>query len=405
MIFIMKRPAKATYFLAMVSQLLSHLIMSSEVSHQDCLVFASRSQHWWNRTVPGERTYSPCMSRQSSYLFPFSYVPYLNLSALGPYTQMVSTVGPAQRSDLVFFWHRAKLLNRWSCSVPHIDWVFKSYCKDVLRRPINQVEVKVITKAWGIKNSVRVWGDFPWFDRFVEGQRVRHSHGSLIHAVDEACIEVVALFLRLSLKLKNWRCQKRLLSILFALLIAILLPKQSLNILTLVCFNLHIFRQIHISILLSPLQNLLLQNTVVVTQIQLIPRLLIWVFRLRIWLTDRFILDIVLASQSALPDVPQNWVLGGLRAENVGERLLWRGILGVLVVLSENRSCLAKGHGVETTLIQYVPLKIWPSLILVLLNFLKFKFTLIRFWNLKNGLWVPRLSSRDVAISTRMFKD
>ena len=71
--------------------------------------------------------------------------------------------------------------------------------------------------------------------------------------------------------------------------------EQSLDIKALFICDLNVFREVDAGISLSSLEDLLLKHTVIVGQILLVSRVLIWVLGLRLWLTVTLICILVLS--------------------------------------------------------------------------------------------------------------
>lgn len=64
---------------------------------------------------------------------------------------MLTSVAPANASDLVVVWNLKQLFHLRSAGAPDIDSPIKPDCQHVLAVPVDEVQVEVILQLRGIK--------------------------------------------------------------------------------------------------------------------------------------------------------------------------------------------------------------------------------------------------------------
>jgi len=147
--------------------------MCAEVSDENRFVLTSGCNNWGHLIVPGKWANSCLMAVKVAHLFFGMNVPYMQLTWLCAYTEMVSAFGPCEWGNLLIISKVAELKNGWSRGVPNIYSALKGNCKNVLSWPINKVEVKVVHQVWSIQHPVWIRRNLSWLLNFFKmGNRI-----------------------------------------------------------------------------------------------------------------------------------------------------------------------------------------------------------------------------------------
>lgn len=165
-------PLETTYFLFMALKASEKVILFSKVSLQDCLIFWPRAQY---AVAPRYSTHTSFMTLEHPEHFPFINVPDLHYATVRPDWQMLPSLGPANRSHWI---SRAKVMQLCHLTItrwPDIDAVRETYCKVIVWRPIDKVQIEVVLKGRCVQDFV---GDF----RNLPRSFTRHNYLIFIQA-------------------------------------------------------------------------------------------------------------------------------------------------------------------------------------------------------------------------------
>lgn len=91
------------------------------------------------------------MTAERSNLFSNSSVPDLGVTAVCADSKVLALLAPANTSDLVIHRHLTELVDLASVGRPNVHTSVQADSQHVLRTPVDEVQVEVILKLWGIQ--------------------------------------------------------------------------------------------------------------------------------------------------------------------------------------------------------------------------------------------------------------
>lgn len=207
LVLVVQTPSESTDLLTVVGELHVTVGGRTQVSHENCPVLAAGGYDRGGHVVPGEGAHPAQMALQRPDFLLFIDVPNLNLSGLRTNAQMIAFVGPTERSHLIEIAEVTQFRHGQRGGIPNIHRRFKCHCKDVLRGPVDQIQVEIITKSRCIQYTIRITGYFPWFDLtlnslgWVGHEQVIVVHESIIqvqfrveNSLSRLDVELVTLF-------------------------------------------------------------------------------------------------------------------------------------------------------------------------------------------------------------------
>ena len=99
----------------------------------------------------------PCrVTTQSPNLFALDGIPQLHFPPVGAHRQVRAPLRPRDRRYDIFGWGKIAQFGNLGCaSTPKVHTRAQTDRQDILRRPVNQIEIKVILQGWGIKDLKR----------------------------------------------------------------------------------------------------------------------------------------------------------------------------------------------------------------------------------------------------------
>ena len=101
------------------------------------------------------------MAVQDSDLFQLDDVPEVNFPVVGAESELVAFGGPADGGDSVGQAEVTQLGDLRVVGIPEVDIGGKADCQEVLRTPIDEIEVKVVLQSWCIQNLERNLVELP----------------------------------------------------------------------------------------------------------------------------------------------------------------------------------------------------------------------------------------------------
>lgn len=115
------RPFETTDLLLVVLEVTKVIILLSQVSMQNWLIFGARTQY---ARVPGNSANSPFMPLHDSHKLAFVDIPNLNEAAVRSYWQVLSSLWPAYWSNWVSWSQIIEFCDLTVASRPYIDTVW-----------------------------------------------------------------------------------------------------------------------------------------------------------------------------------------------------------------------------------------------------------------------------------------
>lgn len=180
-LLIIVRPLQTTDFLTMSKQSGLEVAVSSQVPVEDAFISASSTQ---KVGVPGDCADAAVMTMECLDDLALVRVPDLQLPKVSSDCKQVSLLGPldachgVSRTNVVEFRHLA------ACRRPQVNAGSESDCELVLRRPVDEIQVKVILQSRRIKHFERRLRDVALLGvgrskklLFIKARESRHFEG------------------------------------------------------------------------------------------------------------------------------------------------------------------------------------------------------------------------------------
>ena len=150
---IMRTPSEATDLLSVTKELLDIAVWCPHISDKNRLVLAATCNDVM--VGPRESTDPVRMSRHLSDHPLLLDVPDLNFAIVGANREVgASVLAPADGGHLVAATQVYKIVDFGRVSVPSVHVGPESYCEDVALRPINEIEVEIVTQAWSVQDFI-----------------------------------------------------------------------------------------------------------------------------------------------------------------------------------------------------------------------------------------------------------
>ena len=170
-------PAQTTDFLAMSIKPIFEIRLASHIANKNWFVLAARS---YQRPTPTASSDSVGVPVKCPHIFLMLHVPYLNSSFKGPNTKMIALLAPRDWSDLIARAQVYQLCDIRCVGIPYINRLPQCDSQGVLLRPVNQVEIKIIAKVWGIKHSEGIRCNLPLLIDYNFGHWLLSTHWTLL---------------------------------------------------------------------------------------------------------------------------------------------------------------------------------------------------------------------------------
>lgn len=179
--------------------------MLSKVPYKDGFIFRPRGDDRGHIVVPSKRAHPGIVASERSDLLHGVNIPNLQISTFSSHAQVAAMVRPAQGSHLVVLSNVTEFLYAGGCRIPNVNKVLKSNSQNILRGPVNKVQVEIVTEARRLKHAVGVLGNLAGLglDFSLAFDFGGHEAGE----IDEI---IVVLSLEANLALKRIRNSKHL---------------------------------------------------------------------------------------------------------------------------------------------------------------------------------------------------
>lgn len=142
----------------MTLQLRCEVLRASQVPVEDVVVATARAQE---SIIPGYRANPLVMTLHSSNQLILGRVPDLQLACVGSNGEMLPIPGPLHRGDVVVGANITQLRHLAVHGGPQVDAGAEADGKDVLGRPVDEVQVEIVLEAGGVEHLKRLLWDHP----------------------------------------------------------------------------------------------------------------------------------------------------------------------------------------------------------------------------------------------------
>ena len=168
----MRAPAQPTDLLLVPAQVLDETRLGSHVSHQYLLVFGATGDE---RARPGAGADSVLVPAHTADHLLLLNVPDLHMTVICAHGQVRAFLRPSDGCDSIALAEVDELAHARRVCVPDVDVLGQRHCQRVRTRPVNQVQIEVVTEVGSIENFVRSRGNLSYFvdQDVVRGQWLR----------------------------------------------------------------------------------------------------------------------------------------------------------------------------------------------------------------------------------------
>jgi len=150
------RPLEATDLLGVVLERGDEVVLDADVVVVDRGIARAGGEHV---LVPGQSSDAGRVTSESAEGLAGLSIPQLDTAIVGTDGDVTSFLGPLDRGDGVRSLSRHQLYDGTVRGVPEVGSVGQSNGKDVVRGPIQEVKVVIVSEAWGIEDSLGVGGN------------------------------------------------------------------------------------------------------------------------------------------------------------------------------------------------------------------------------------------------------
>lgn len=169
-----RRPFESTNFLCVTWKCSNEMFTLTNVVVDDGSVSRTRRHHVG---VPCQGS-DPCtMAWHHTQAFHFAAVPQLNISTVGADRENVSFFYPREWTSVITVFVFEQYFYVASRSIPQVNWRAKSNCNDVVRTPVEKVQVVVVNDVRSIQDSFWICWNEAWtaFSRHGSFGRVNNT--------------------------------------------------------------------------------------------------------------------------------------------------------------------------------------------------------------------------------------
>ena len=155
-LLVIEGPLEPAHLLPVTEQLCSVILRCPQVSMQDAMVAATSAQEG---IVPRNGANTSIVASHRLQKLVLSRVPDLEISCVGAYGEKGTIAGPLDASHPIIRSDVTQFCDFTVHCGPEVDARAETYGQNVLRRPINQVEVEIVLQAGGVEDFEGLRGD------------------------------------------------------------------------------------------------------------------------------------------------------------------------------------------------------------------------------------------------------